>query len=232
MISANVKHHEKFSGIYWTNFSDGSKKLATQNLSPGINIYGEKLIEYDYKEYRVWDPYRSKLAAAILNGLQIFPFKEGSIILYLGVASGTTASHISDIIGSAGRLYCIDFAERAMRDLINNVCSYRENIFPVLADARRPDSYRMVTGKVEYIYCDVAQPEQAKILADNADVYLKPHGKTFLVIKARSIDVTKIPSEIFKREMSILESRGLRKIDSIGLEPYDKAHSLIASEYI
>ena len=228
---ANVEHHEKFLGVYWAVFNDGSRKLATQNLIPGRNVYGEKLIKYEDREYRLWDPYRSKLAAAILNGMQNFPIKEESVILYLGVASGTTASHISDIIGSAGRLYCIDFAERAMRDLINNVCNYRLNMFPVLADARRPDTYKIVGEKVDCIYCDVAQPEQAKILADNANIYLKTLGRTVLIVKARSIDVTKNPSEIFKREMSVLESRGLKKIESVPLEPYDKAHSLILSEY-
>lgn len=232
MTFTKVESHEKFARVYWIVFSDGGKKLATQNLVPGQCIYGEKLVQYGDKEYRLWDPYRSKLAAAILRGLRNFPIKAGSAILYLGVATGTTASHISDIIGLNGRIYCIDFAERVMRDFINNVCNYRSNMLPVLADARNPESYKMVMEKVDSIYCDIAQPEQAKVLADNAKVYLKPHGKTILLIKARSIDITKSPSEIFKREIAVLEDQYLKKIESVELEPYDKAHSLILSEYI
>jgi len=226
-----VEAHEKFNRVFWVWMEDGTRRLATENLAPGKNVYGEKLVKFYGKEYRVWDPYRSKLAAAILRGLNVLPLKESSKVLYLGAATGTTASHVSDIVGLTGRVYCVDFAERVMRELINNVCAYRPNMVPILADARKPETYRFVVEKVDFIYCDVAQPEQAKILADNADLYLKNGGKAAIAIKARSIDVTKHPSEIFKREIKVLEDRGLRKIEAVDLEPYDKAHSLILTEY-
>ena len=44
-------------------------EVATRNLTPGISVYGEELITEDV-EYRLWNPRRSKLSAAILNGLK------------------------------------------------------------------------------------------------------------------------------------------------------------------
>lgn len=50
-------------------------------------------------EYRVWNPFRSKLAAAILGGVDKIHIKPGAKVLYLGAASGTTVSHVADIVG-------------------------------------------------------------------------------------------------------------------------------------
>ena len=158
----------KFNGIHEVMLKNGSKRLATKNLAPGKNIYGERLVKFQGKEYRIWDPYRSKLAAAILKNIKKVPIKYGQKILYLGAASGTTASHISDIVGAKGHVYCVEFAPRTIRELVNNVCTSRNNISPILEDARFPSRYRMfIDRKVDAIYCDIAQPEQAKILVFN-----------------------------------------------------------------
>ena len=50
-------------------------------------------------EYRVWNPFRSKLGAAILSGVDNIHMPPGTKVLYLGAASGTTVSHVSDIVG-------------------------------------------------------------------------------------------------------------------------------------
>jgi len=84
-----------------------------------------------------------------------------------------------------------------------------------------------ISGKVDDIYCDIAQPEQAKILADNADLFLKNGGWIMLAVKAQSIDVTKEPSEIYRQEVKVLESRSFAIEDVVHLEPYDKAHAMI-----
>jgi len=183
-------------------------------------------------EYRLWDAYRSKLAAAILKNLETVPVKPKHKVLYLGAASGTTASHVSDIVGEKGHVYCVEFAARAMRELVNNVCAYRVNMSPILEDARFPEKYALfVSGKVDCIYCDVAQPEQAKILADNADVFLKNSGWIMLAVKAQSIDVTKEPSEVYRMEVKVLENRGFRIEEVVHLEPYDKAHAMIVAQF-
>lgn len=229
-MQVKIKQHPQFQGVYIATLEDGAQRLATKNLTPGRNVYGERLVRYEGVEYRLWDAFRSKLAAAILNGLRTVPIKPGHQVLYLGAASGTTASHVSDIVGDDGHVYCVEFASRAMRELVNNVCAYRRNMSPLLEDARLPERYAMfIKGKVDEIYCDIAQPEQAKVLADNADLFLKKSGWVMLAVKAQSIDVTKEPSEVFRREVKVLESRGFHIADIIHLEPYDKAHAMIVA---
>jgi fibrillarin-like pre-rRNA processing protein len=230
-VNAKVKPHPQFQAVYQVMLEEGAQRLATKNLSPGRNVYGERLVRFDGAEYRVWDAFRSKLAAAILKGLNTIPIKPGHTVLYLGAASGTTASHVSDIIGEKGHVYCVEFASRSIRDLVDNVCNYRLNMSPILEDARFPEKYAMfITRKVDDIYCDIAQSEQAKILADNADLFLKNSGWIMLAVKAQSIDVTKEPSEIYKREIKVLEKRGFRTEQTVYLEPYDKAHAMIVAQ--
>ena len=53
-------------------------------------------------EYRVWNPFRSKLGAGIVGGIGACPVKPGAKVLYLGGASGTTVSHVSDMVGPEG----------------------------------------------------------------------------------------------------------------------------------
>ncbi|MEM3760791.1 MAG: fibrillarin-like rRNA/tRNA 2'-O-methyltransferase, partial [Candidatus Bathyarchaeia archaeon] len=133
-MQVNVKPHPRFPAIFEVTLEDGAKRLATRNLAPGRNVYGERLIRYEGFEYRVWDAFRSKLAAAILKDLKTVPIKPCHRVLYLGAASGTTASHVSDIVGEDGRIYCVEFAARAIRELVNNVCAYRLNMMPILED--------------------------------------------------------------------------------------------------
>ena len=80
------------------------ENIATRNLTPGTSVYGEELIQEDV-EYRIWNPRRSKLAAALLNGLKNLELDDASKVLYLGASTGTTVSHISDIV-TEGRILC------------------------------------------------------------------------------------------------------------------------------
>ncbi|MEN6293857.1 MAG: fibrillarin-like rRNA/tRNA 2'-O-methyltransferase [Methanobacterium sp.] len=211
-------------GVYET---DGH--IATENFNKGIKIYGERLVEIKDKEYRIWDPRRSKLGAAILNGLETFPFKEDSKVLYLGASAGTTPSHISDI-SKDGLLYCVEFSPRMMRDLAE-VCNQRQNMIPILDDATKPKNYMNMVQKVDIVYSDVAQPKQSELFMDNMRLFLKGDGIGILMIKARSIDVTKSPKKIFKEEESKLKTAGFRVIEKINLEPYEKDHMAFVCEF-
>ena len=226
----NVKPHPAFPEIYWVTLEDGTQKLGTKNLAAGSSVYGERLVKFKHDEYRLWDPYRSKLAAAILKGLETVPISPHQRVLYLGAASGTTASHVSDIVGENGHVYCVEFASRSLRELVNNVCSSRYNMSPILADARLPEAYSRMVQRVDSIYCDVAQPEQARVLADNADMFLADGGWVMLAIKAQSIDVTKEPAVVYKNEVAVLETRAFRVREVVGLEPYDKAHAMVVAQ--
>ena len=218
-----ISVEEAFPGIYYIEFEDGRKVLATKNLVPGHTVYDEKLVRYQGAEYRVWSPYRSKLAAAIMNGLKEVPIKEGSRILYLGIASGTTASHMSDIIGPRGIIYGIEFAPRPLRDLVK-VAEKRKNIIPLLKDARLPQEYAYIGESVDVLYADLAQPFQAEIFIKNAKMFLKRGGAGLIAIKARSIDVTRPPEEIFEEQKKILEEGGFEVVEGIRLDPYARDH--------
>jgi fibrillarin-like pre-rRNA processing protein len=230
-VVVDVKPHHKFAGIYVATFEDGTEKLATKNLAPGKSVYGERLVSWQDIEYRVWDPFRSKLAAAILKGLSTVPIQPNHQMLYLGAASGTTASHISDIVGGSGQVYCVEFSARSIRELVNNVCVFRPNMTPLLEDARMPQRYAMFVSTVDDIYCDIAQPEQAKILADNAEMFLKKGGWVILAVKSQSIDVTKEPSEVYKSETKTLKARGFTIADMVNLEPFEKAHAMVVAKF-
>jgi len=230
-VAARVRTHPLSPGLYIVSTETGDERVASLNLSPGISVYGERLITYEEKEYRIWDPFRSKLVAAVLNGIKGFPITSGSQVLYLGSASGTTASHVSDVVGEDGFVYCVDFAPRSMRDFLTNVSQHRSNVCPILGDARFPESYAFLVGDVDGIYCDVAQPEQARLLSDNAKTFLPKGGWTLQAIKARSIDVTRDPSVIFEEELSLLRKNGFKVVDSVRLNPYDKAHAMVLCKF-
>jgi len=217
--------HERFAGVYWIKLEDGTRKLATVNLAPGTQVYGERLLKVQGVEYRLWDPYRSKLAAAILKGIKEAPISSGKKVLYLGAASGTTASHAADLVGISGLVYCVEISSRPLRDLLV-VCNRRTNMVPLLADARQPGSYCALVEKADVIYQDVAQPDQTDILLANVKAFLREGGHAVLALKARSIDVTKEPREIFNDEMEKLEEE-LEIIDAKILDPYEKDHAML-----
>lgn len=219
-----VEVEERFPGVYWLRYPEG-KKLATRNALPGQRVYGEELVEVGGVEYRVWDPYRSKLSSALHLGLREMPVRRGSRVLYLGAASGTTASHLSDIVGEEGMIWCVEFSFRPMRDLLP-LCERRRNMVPILADARDPASYRFLVGEADVIYQDVAQPDQTEILRRNLAAFLRPGGWALFFVKAKSIDVTRDSREVFREERGKL-GEGVEVVELRVLEPYEKDHALL-----
>ena len=213
--------------IFWFQV-EGERKLATENLVPGNQVYNEKLLNVKGVEYRIWNPFRSKLAASVMNGLKDFPFNKKSDVLYLGVSTGTTISHISDIIGQDGIVFGIEHASRVARDFLDRVASHRKNIVPIIQDARKPEEFFSVYKKVDTVYVDIAQPDQTDIAIENCKLYLKSGGYLFLVIKTRSIDVTKDPKRVIKNEIKKLESLFEIK-QTIDLQPYDKDHAMVVA---
>jgi len=219
-----MKVEKGSSNFYW--LLDGKRRPATRSLAPGHRVYGERLVQIEGVEYRAWDPRRSKLAAALLRGLKEPPIKEGSRVLYLGAASGTTASHVSDMVGESGSVYCVEFAPRSMRDLVA-VCETRPNMLPLLADARKPEEYAGKIGRIDAIYQDVAQPDQARILARNARMFLKKGQPALIAVKAPSIDVTKRAAEVYSDVLRELE-KDFELVEKIDLNPYEKDHLFLS----
>jgi fibrillarin-like pre-rRNA processing protein len=207
---------------------EGSKRLITRNLTPGIQVYGEKLITIANVEYRFWDPFRSKLAAIILKGSSV-SIKKDKAILYLGAANGTTASHVSDIV-SEGAVFAVEFSPRAMHDLIR-VSIPRMNLIPILSDAMHPASYKNIVTQVDFIYQDVAQREQAMIALRNAKLFLKTDGILVLMIKSRSIDSTGEPDDVIENEVKKL-GRFFKVLELIELEPFHSDHVAVIAQKV
>ncbi|WJI09693.1 fibrillarin-like rRNA/tRNA 2'-O-methyltransferase [Methanobacterium sp. CWC-01] len=215
---------EKYPGVYQLE-----DNVATVNLRPQVKVYGEKLVDFEDKELRIWDPRRSKLAAAIRNGLVTFPFKGDSKVLYLGASAGTTPSHLSDILVH-GSLFCVEFSPRMMRELLH-LSRQRDNLIPILDDATKPHHYQSLMEEVDVVYCDVAQPRQTELFMDNMRRFLKEDGLGIIAIKSRSIDVTQRPKKIFRQEESKLKAAGFRVLEKVDLEPYEKDHRMVVCEF-
>ena len=197
------------------------ENVATRNLTPGISVYGEELIQ-ENEEYRIWNPRRSKLAAALLNGLENLELNEASKVLYLGASTGTTVSHISDIIIN-GRIYAVEFSPTTAKKLVQ-LSRQRPNIAPILGDATKPKSYLNIVEKTDLVYCDVAQPTQTELFMRNMNLFSNDAGVGLLMIKARSIDVVQKPKKVFKEQEKKLKEKGFKIIEKVKLEPYEKDH--------
>ena len=210
---------------------NGIREFATPNLVVGSNVYGEKLVKLDDEEFRIWDPFRSKLAAALKRGLRDFPVRPGDRILYLGASTGTTVSHISDLVGNKGLVFAVEPAVRVARELIENVASRRKNVIPIIEDARRPDFYFSVFGDVDLVYCDIAQSDQTDIAIKNCRAFLKNKGIMLIIIKTRSIDVTMSPDSVVTMESEKLRQNNFGINQTINLNPFDKDHALIHTTY-
>ena len=220
---------EDRKNIFWIK-TEGQSKLATKNLVPGNQVYKEKLVSKKGIEYRMWDPFRSKLAVVLMNNLEEFPFKENSSVLYLGVSTGTTVSHISDIVGPKGIIFGVENSSRVARDFLDRVASHRKNIIPIIQDARQPKDYFSVYDKVDIVYSDIAQPDQTEIAIANCKLYLKNTGHLFLVIKTRSIDVTQSPKKVIENESKKLQTN-FKILQQIDLQPFAKDHALVIAKF-
>lgn len=198
-------------------------RLYTLSACPGKRVYGERLVSSKGREFREWDPRRSKLSAYLTVGGRDVPFSSTSNVLYLGASSGTTPSHVADIV-SSGKVVCIEFAPRMFRELVKN-CEGRPQMMPVLGDATKPGEYAMFAEGVDVVYQDVAQKRQADIICDNMDFF--DAGWGMVAVKARSEDVTEKPERIFEDAAETIRSRGYRVVDSRELGPYEKDHAMI-----
>jgi fibrillarin-like pre-rRNA processing protein len=208
---------------------EGRRGAFTRNLVPGNRVYDENLLKIRGSEYRSWDPYRSKLAAAILKGgVPPDVIASGDRVLYLGASTGTTASHVSDIVGGEGLVVGVELSPRVGREFLEKVAKARANVIPFISDARQTERFDGF-GKMDVLYCDIAQRDQTAIAITNARRHLKPGGRLLLVVKARSIDQLKDPSLVFKEEAQKLRDAGFLVERVIDLRPYDKDHALVSA---
>jgi fibrillarin-like pre-rRNA processing protein len=201
----------------------GKKAIVTESLAPGRSVYGESLTNIDGKEYREWVPFRSKIAAGIMKGLNMPELKANAVVLYLGAASGTTVSHISDIV-KEGLVFAVEMSPFVVYSLIG-LAEARGNIVPILEDANKPGQYFNTVVACDFVFQDIAQKNQVEIFLKNCRLFLKGSGSAMISIKARSIDISRKPRAIFddvKRELS----QNFNDVKLLTLEPFQKDHCL------
>jgi len=224
---ATITQFKHFKGVFETR-SGGRTTLLTKNMVPGKIVYGEFLF-YDKDEngikteYREWNPKRSKLGAALMKDVSQIGMKENDYILYLGCSTGTTVSHVSDIIGPNGLVFALDFAPRVLRDMVF-VAEDRHNIAPIMADANKPETYAHLICEVDTVFMDIAQKNQAEIFIKNCKLFLKPGGFGLLALKARSVDVTRYPKDVF-REIRVKLEKEFAVVDYRELDPFEMDHA-------
>ena len=213
----------KFQGVY---ILKKGKKIAylTKSLVPGADVYGEFIHKQGGAEYREWEPKRSKLGAALMKNVSQLGIYPGGKVLYLGASTGTTASHVSDVVGEEGIVFALDFAPRTTRELVY-LCEQRENMAPIMADARHPEKYSQYVTLVDTVFQDIAQRDQAEIFIKDCNAFLKKGGFGVLAVKSRSVDVAKKPKQVFKEVRAYLENK-ITIVDYRELDPFEKDHCI------
>ena len=238
----SVREHETFTSLFLLR--RGHKEcLATLSTAPGVSVYNEVVETLPFPgtetvcEFRVWNPFKSKIGAALLVGLKSFHIRPQTKLLYLGAASGTTVSHCADLVAprsdnkeEKGVVYAVEFSLTACQ-LLLGVCANRLNIVPIKADVREPETYRLFLEPVDVVFIDVSQKDQSRILGENCKRFLKDKGHFMMSLKAASIDSTKDPEIVFEEELRKLEKFGFKPEEMVRLEPYEKNHCIIQGVY-
>jgi fibrillarin-like pre-rRNA processing protein len=202
-------------------------KIYTKNpvYCKGFTVYDEKIFKYNNIEFRSWNPYKSKLSATIHNGLKKLNISEKSIILYLGAATGTTVSHFADIVNN-GVVYAIEKSPFSFKKLLN-LCNQRKNIIPIMCDANHTEKYNAIVPISDFIYQDISQKNQDEIFINNIRKYLKIKGQALIMIKARSIDVSLKPKQVYNQVIDKLKKNKIKILDIIDISNYEKDHAAI-----
>jgi fibrillarin-like pre-rRNA processing protein len=200
--------------------------LWTETVGAPPSVYGERWIEANGRDYRLFEPGRSKLAAAITRGWTGDLPRPGERWLYLGAASGTTASHVADLVGPSGRVYAVEKSVRPFARLY--ALSERwPNLLPILADAREPAAYSDLVADVDGVYADIAQADQLTIVRRNAELFLRAAGSPVLIaLKTASMGRDRAPAGHLARSEEALED-ALVLAPSVKLDPFHRAHYLL-----
>ena len=127
-------------------------------------------------------------------------------------------------------VYGVEFSQRPGRDLINTA-KKRMNVVPIVEDARHPQRYRMLVPMVDVVFADVAQPDQARIVAINSHMFLKNGGHFMISIKANCIDSTAPAEHVFAQEVTKLKGERFKPLEQLTLEPYERDHAVVIAKY-
>jgi fibrillarin-like pre-rRNA processing protein len=213
------------SARLWRRANEEPPSYWTEAVAGAPAVYGERLVHAEERLLRRWEPNRSKLGAAIAKGWTEPLPQEGERWLYLGAASGTTVSHIADLVGPAGSVYAVEKSLRPFARLLRLAERY-PNLAPVLDDARRTSGYLGLVPPADGLYVDVAQPDQVAITLENSRIFLRERSAVLLVLKTASMGRDRTPKEHLESAIEAL-GRQIEVDAEIALDPFHRRHYLI-----
>ena len=209
------------------------RTLWSRNSTRGKSVGGERRKRDGKIEWRRWDPFRSKVAAALLmtsqKASELLP-SPGDTCLYLGASSGTTVSHIHDMVCGSnnhhnGQIIAVEISPRMMRDL-SSLAEERSGLIPILNDARETQSYAPVMReKAHWIHQDLSIADQAENFISIATSTLKNGGIGLLSLKAASERQFEGDDQSrFSRAEKLIEESELELIEKIDISQYQEQH--------
>ena len=169
------------------------EQLATKNIVEGTKTHKEKIVIVNDEEFLEWNPYKSKLAAAIRNGLQILPIIKNSKVVCINPLEESTILHISNIVGSEGSVFVID-VDKNKKSFLNKLVNTHKNIIPIYDTVDELSFSSSITGKVDALYVDIPESEQIETIVEKYGSLLKNEG--FLMLIAKKDDNAIIENDI------------------------------------
>ena len=216
--------------IFWVTVRN-EKKLATLSNVSTNQDYKENLVEMNGKQHSIWNPYMSKLAAAIINGMEIFPILKKTKILYLDPTSEKTIKHISDIVGINGKIFVVRNIMKNSKNFLEQIAKNRSNIFTIIPDKTNPARLTGMTEMVDVIYIDIAEHNQTEIAIQNCKNHLRIGGFLMLIVPTKNIDFTNNPSKKNQEERKKLQT-SFDIIQEINLMDFFKEYSMVIAKYL
>ena len=216
--------------IFWVTVRN-EKKLATLSNVSTNQDYKENLVEMNGKQYSIWNPYTSKLAAAIINGIEIYPILKKTKILYVDPATEKTVKHISDIVGINGKIFVVRNIMKNSKNFLEQIVKNRSNIFTIVLDKTNPARLTGMTEMVDVIYIDIAEHNQTEIAIQNCKNHLRIGGFLMLIVPTKNIDFANNPSKKNQEERKKLQT-SFDIIQEINLTDFFKEYSMVIAKYL
>ena len=216
--------------IFWVTVRN-EKKLATLSNVSTNQDYKENLVEMNGKQHSIWNPYMSKLAAAIINGMEIFPILKKTKILYLDPTSEKTIKHISDIVGINGKIFVVRNIMKNSKNFLEQIAKNRSNIFTIIPDKTNPARLTGMTEMVDVIYIDIAEHNQTEIAIQNCKNHLRIGGFLMLIVPTKNIDFANNTSKKNQEERKKLQT-SFDIIQEINLTDFFKEYSMVIAKYL
>ena len=222
-------HPDPRSARLWVEERAGEeRRLWSESVGSPPPVYGERWTDRGGHWLRAWVPTRSKLAAALEVGWEGPLPAEGQRWLYLGAATGTTSSHVADLLGPEGALYAVEKSPRPFQKLLRFAERW-PNVRPILADVRSLDEEPFVVPLVDGLYADLPQPDQVELVLRAARRFLKEGGILLLALKTASMGrELSAPMHLERAEQRLGRFFELER--TVRLAPWHRGHYFIGGE--